>query len=429
MSLQRNALLLVLLTGVLGILGQWDTGLARLWCLPAALLLLGLAYERAAVRGGTVRVRLTGPPRWPLASERPVRFELAQEGRAQMTVQAALSAPETFAAEPRIATLSLPCGQGMPLELRATARRLGRFTWPAARLRLCGPLRLAWWPQQVTGEYTATVIPDLSVRPAGLFAEARGGRSATRQAGGGADIVQLREYRHGDPLRAIDWKASARRGHLISRDLSEERRLEILVALDVGRASALDAGEVDRLGLYVNVAARLAQRAAEFDDAVGLLLFAERPVTLLPPARGAAAVARIRGTLAECRVRPGQANPTLAAARIRASSPRRMLVVMLTDLLDAATEELGEAVKLLRPKHFTLLCGLENPRITALPAAPARDALDPFRALAAAEYHRTLAGNVRALHALGAAALTARPERLDGAVLAAYQRFRRERRV
>lgn len=429
MSLQRNALLLVLATGLLGILGPWDPPLAHLWCLPAAVLLLGLAYERSVVRRWRVRVRLAGPERWPLAGQRRVEFVFAQDLRALMRAQAVLSAPETFAAQPRIAALALSRGRDVSVGLPATARRLGRFPWPAPPLRLSGPLNLAWWTHQPAAEYCATVIPELLTRRGRPGTEIRGGRSSARQAGGGVDIVQLREYRHGDPLRAIDWKASARRGRLISRDRAEERRLEILVVVDVGRASALAAGAVDRLGLYVNVAARLAQRAAELDDAIGLLLFAERPVLLLPPARGVTAVARIRGALAECTVRQGQANPTLAAARIRASSPRRTLVVMLTDLLDAPTEELAEAVRLLRPKHFALLCGLENPRISALPALPASHALDPFRALAAAEYHRTLAGNVRALRALGAAALTARPEQLDQAVFEAYQRFRRERRV
>lgn len=429
MSLQRNGLLLILLTGLLGILGQWDPALGRLWCLPAAAVLLGLIYESASVRRWHVRVRLAGPGRWPLGRERALQFVFAQSDRAQILAQSALSAPEAFVADPRVAALRLPRGREIPLTLRAKPRRLGRHRWPAPRVRLSGPLRLAWWPVQPAVEYTATVVPDLLVRPHRAAGHSPGGGSATARAGASADIVQLREYRHGDPLRAIDWKASARRGRLISRERAEERRLEVLVAVDVGRAGALAAGEMDRLGLFVNVAARLAQRAAELDDAVGLLLFAERPVSLLAPARGAAAVARIRATLAECTVRPGQAHPTLAAARIRAASPRRMLVVMLTDLIDAATEELSEAVQLLRPKHFTLVCGLENPRITALPAAPARDPLDPFRALAAAEYHHTLAGNVRALRALGAAALAARPDQLDRAVLEAYQRFRRERRI
>ena len=429
MSLQRNGLLLILLTGLLGILGQWDAPLARVWLLPAALVAVGLMYERLAVRRWRVHVRLEGGERWPLGRERSVQCVFEQQDRAMIRAESALTAPETFAADPRVQSLRLPRGHEVALVLRAKPRRLGRYAWPAPQLRLSGPLHLAWWPVQTRADYSAVVIPDLLERPDRAVGDARGEGCAAQAGGGSAEIVQLREYRHGDPLRAIDWKASARRGRLISRDLAEERHLEVLLAIDVGRAGALTAGEIDRLGLYVNVAARLAQRAADLDDAVGLLLFAERPLALLRPARGEAAVARIRSALSECTVRPGQANPALAAARIRASSPRRMLVVMLTDLLDAAPEELGDAVKLLAPKHFTLVCGLENPRITRLPAEPAHEALDPYRALAAAEYHRTLAGNVRALRALGAAALTARPEQLDRAVFDAYQRFRRQRRV
>lgn len=429
MSLQRSALVWTVLIATLAILGQWNDALARLWSLPAALLLLGLAYERAAVRRWRVHARLAGPQRWPLGRERVLAFVFTQDARTQIIAQAALSAPDAFAGEPCVASVHLPRGRECSLTLRTKPRRLGRHQWPAPQLRLSGPLRLAWWPLEPVVDYAATVIPDVLGHCERVPGNARGEGAATHRGGGVAEIMQLREYRHGDPLRAIDWKATARHGRLISRDLSEQQRVEILIAIDTGRTSGLAAGEIDRLGLYVNVAARLAQRATEFDDAVGVLAFAERPLTLLPPARGPAAVARVRGILAECTVRAAQSNPALAAARIHASSPRRLLVVMLTDLLDAAVDELGEAVRLLAPKHFAFVCGLHNPHIAAVPATPARDALDPFRALAATEYHHTLQSNVRALRALGAAALTARPERLDRAVLEAYQRFRRERRV
>lgn len=429
MSLRRNALLLVLLTGLLGIVGQWDPVYGRLWGLPAALVLAGLMYESVAVRRGSVRLRLAGPEHWPLGQPRTVQLTFSQDSRALMLAQAALVAPAAFADEARIVALRLPRERPVTIEFQAEPRRLGSHRWDAPRLRISGPLRLAWWPARCSAEYTATVVPDLRTRLERATGSARGEGSTAQLGGGSTEFAQLRDYRPGDSLRTIDWKATARRGRLVSRDRAEERRLEILLAVDVGRGGALAAGRIDRLGLYVNVAARLAQRAAELDDAVGLLLFAERPLSLVAPARGAAAVARIRATLTACTVRPGQSNPALAAARIRAAAPRRMLVVLLTDLLDAAIEDLSEAVRLLQPKHFTLVCGLEHPGIAALPAAPVADPLDPFRALAAAEYHRTLAGNVRVLRALGAAALTARAEQLDRAVLDAYLRFRRERRI
>jgi uncharacterized protein (DUF58 family) len=212
--------------------------------------------------------------------------------------------------------------------------------------------------------------------------------------------------------------------------MTEDQHLEIVVAVDAGRASGLAAGEVDRLSLYINVAARLAQRAAELGDAVGLLIFGAQPLAALAPARGDSGVARIRQLLSTCRVDSGESNPVLAAARIRTLTRRRSLVVLLTDLEDAsATEQLAQAVRLLSPKHFALIAGLESARIAALAEATVREPLGAYRALAAVEYCNTIAGNVRALRSLGAAAITARPEHLDVAVFDAYREHRRQRRV
>jgi uncharacterized protein (DUF58 family) len=274
------------------------------------------------------------------------------------------------------------------------------------------------------------VVPDLLVRTARAGGGRQMGAQRARVMGAGTEIFQLREYRRGDPLHLIDWKASARRRRPISRDMSEEQHLEMVVAIDAGRASGLAAGEIERLSVYVNVAARLAQRAVELGDAVGLLVFAAQPLAALAPARGDAGVARIRKVLAACRVHQGESNPVLAAARIRTLTRRRSLVVLLTDLEDAAaSEQLAQAVRLMRPKHFALIAGLESARITALAEASVREPLGAYRALAAVDYCNTLAGNVRALRALGAAAITARPQHLDRAVVDAYREHRRRRQV
>jgi uncharacterized protein (DUF58 family) len=430
MSLRSNALLLVLLAGLLAILGEWSVAFARWWCLPAGMLLLGLACEAAALGRVRLELRLATAERWLLG--RPQRLELAfrQHGAEVSWIQAALTAPEAVAAAPRVETLKLPRGLEASTSLEAVGRRLGPIAWPPPRVRIRGALGLAWWPRRIAAECTVTVVPDLLARADAGSGSRRTGEQRARIAGSGTEILQLREYRRGDPLRLIDWKATARRRRPVSRDMTEDQHLEILVAVDAGRASGLAAGEVDRLGLYVNVAARLAQRAAELDDAVGLLVFAAQPLMALAPARGDAAVAQVRKLLAACRVQSVESNPVLAAARIRTMSHRRCLVVLLTDLEDAsATEQLVQATRLLSPKHFALIAGLESARIAAMPAAPAREPLAAYRALAAVEYCNTLAGNVRALHALGAAAITARPEHLDGAVLGAYREHRLRRRV
>jgi hypothetical protein len=103
---------------------------------------------------------------------------------------------------------------------------------------------------------------------------------------------------------------------------------------------------------------------------------------------------------------------------------------MLTDMDDAtAAGQLAGAVRLLMPKHLPFVAGLSSGAAETLARLPARGWLDPYRALAAQEYCVSLERKVRALRALGAPALIARPEQLDRAVIDAYSTFRRLRRV
>jgi uncharacterized protein (DUF58 family) len=430
MSLRRNALLLILLTGLLAIMGEWSAALARWWCLPAGTLLLGLAYEVAALGRVRLQLRLASAERWHLGRPQRMRFEFRQGEAEVLEIQAALSAPELIGAEPRVETLKLLRGLETPTSLEGMGRRLGSVAWPPPAVRLGGALSLAWWPRRLAADCTVAVVPDLIARSGVARGSLPSGEQRARTTGTGTEILQLRDYRRGDALRLIDWKASARRRRPISRDMTEDQHLEIVVAVDAGRASGLAAGTVDRLSVYVNIAARLGQRAAELGDAVGLLVFAAQPLAALPPARGDSAVAQMRKLLSACRVDPGESNPVLAAARIRTLTRRRSLVVLLTDLEDAsATEQLVHAVRLLSPKHFALIAGLESARIAALAEARVAEPLGAYRALAAVEYCNTVAANVRALRALGAAAITALPEHLDEAVFDAYREHRRRRRV
>lgn len=430
MSLRRNALLLIALVGLLAIMGEWSVALARWWCLPAGALLLGLAYEAAALGRIRLALRLTSAERWYLGRPQRLQFVFRQSDVQVLEVEAALAVPEQIGAEPRVETLKLLRGVETSTTLEAVGRRLGSVAWPQPAIRVGGLLTLAWWSKRVAVNCAVTIVPDLLVRSGPVRGSRSSGEQRARTTGAGTEIFQLREYRRGDPLRLIDWKASARRGRPISRDMTEDQHLEIIVAIDAGRASGLAAGEVDRLSLYINVAARLAQRAAELGDAVGLVVFAAQPIAELAPARGNAGVARIRKLLSACRVHAGESNPVLAAARIRTLTHRRSLVVLLTDLEDAsATEQLIHTVRLLSPKHLALIAGLESARIAALAEARVRDPLGAYRALAAVEYCNTIAGNARALRALGAAAITARSEHLDRAVVDAYREHRWRRRV
>lgn len=429
-SLRRGALLLVLVTGIAAVAGDWsrDAALAGLWRLPAAMLLLGLAYESWVIARSGLVFELEPPARLFLGRDCAVRFVCRHGLRRSLEVELAPSAPDSFEIEDRIEPLRISPGEPSAVERRVSATRLGAYLWPPLRTRIAGPLRLAWWPKELAWPGRVQVLPDLILNAAEVKGLAAAGVTLGAAAGTGVEVMRLRDYRAGDPPRVVDWKATARAGRLISREFAQEHRMQIVIVVDAGRASALRAGALDRFGHYVNIAARLAQHAAVQENLVGLVVYADRPLVALTPARGAPAVARLRAALAAARVEGTESNPLYAATRVRSLVRHRSLVVMLTDVDDAtAASQLAQAVRLLLPKHLPFIAGLSSAAAEAMARAPAGQWLDPYRALAAQEYCIGLERKVSALHALGAPALVARPEYLEQAVFAAYEGFRRRR--
>jgi uncharacterized protein (DUF58 family) len=431
-SLRANAFLLVLVTLAAAIAGDWsgDSSLAGVWRFPAALLLLGLAYESLLVSRSKVAFKLETPEQLYLGRGASFRFVCTHSLNRNLKLQVALTAPEYFDVETQIESLSVPGGARAIIERRVLPCRLGEHQWKQLNTRIAGPLGLAWWPRKVECAKRVKVLPDLFRSAAEVRSVSASGSQAGLDNGAGAEVLRLREYRSGDPPRVVDWKATVRAGRLISRDYSQDHGLQILILIDAGRSSALRAGNLDRFGHYVNVAARLAQFAVEREDMVGLILYADRPLATLVPARGAGAVLRLRSLLAAARVERTESNPLYAATRVRSLVRHRSLIVMLTDIDDASAKgQLTQAVRFLLPTHLPFVAGLSSAAVESMARSPARQWLDPYRSLAAQEYCIGLERKVRALNALGAPALVAKPEQLEHAVFAAYANFQRQRRA
>jgi uncharacterized protein (DUF58 family) len=429
-GLRLNSCALILVAALLAIMGDWQPGLAGLWRLPAALLLLGLAYESWIVSKAHLAVELQAPERLYLGRAAAIHFICSHALKRTLAIEIAPSAPESFDIESSVESLQVKSGQRVATERRVVAKRLGSSEWPPLRARISGPLNLAWWPREVACRAVVRVLPDLFRNAGEVQGVSALGSQGSIDAGGGAEVLRLRDYRAGDPPRVIDWKATVRANRLISREFTQEHRLQIVIVIDAGRSSALRAGSLDRFGHYVNIAARLAQFAAEREDLVGLVLYADRPLAALPPARGQNAVARLRGVLAGARIERTESNPLYAVTRVRSLVHHRSLIVMLTDIDDASAEsQLAHAVRFLLPKHLPFVAGLSSAEAEAMARAPARTWLDPYRALAAQEYCIGLERKARALNALGAPTLLAKPEQLEHAVFAAYAKFRQRRQA
>jgi uncharacterized protein (DUF58 family) len=101
-------------------------------------------------------------------------------------------------------------------------------------------------------------------------------------------IAGVRDYRPGDPIRRIDWKATARRGGLQSRVYEPSTTRHVIVALNVDTMEHSWLGYIpELLEASIVVAASVARWAYDARYAVGLLASgslpgSDRPINIAP---------------------------------------------------------------------------------------------------------------------------------------------------
>jgi uncharacterized protein (DUF58 family) len=107
------------------------------------------------------------------------------------------------------------------------------------------------------------------------------GNQVARAKGDGIEFADLRRYEHGDQLRRINWRASARRNELWVNEMHPERNTDVIIFLDTFVEAREEEGE-STLDVAVRAAGTLANRYLERKDRVGLISFGGYLNWLLP---------------------------------------------------------------------------------------------------------------------------------------------------
>ena len=206
-----------------------------------------------------------------------------------------------------------------------------------------------------------------------------------RRRGEGRSFARLRDYVVGDDPRHIDWKATARRGHPITREFTVEQSQTVFVLIDAGRSMTQLVGRYPRFEYALSAALLLADVAITAGDRVGALVFDDQLRALVPAQRGVAALHALRTALIP--VQPTLVEPDYAAAfRTLAQRQRkRALIVLVTDVIDArASRALLAHLSKSASRHLALVVALRNDALLRA-AQPVGGGIFDLYASAAAE--------------------------------------------
>jgi len=415
----------------LAVMGQWSDAIdVDLWRLPAAALLLALAIEGIISRRQVIGFERRLPTRAFLGQ--PLTSEMVVHNRAPYTLRMDTLDDLPAALERPYRPLSWRIAPGTTASRREslTPQALGEFNWERVRTRSLGAFRLAWWHRTLRLPASLSVVPDHLRAEDHRAGSEDQGRYQRTSSGSGSELMGFREYRRGDPIRSIDWKATARRATPIVRLYANEEHVELVLAVDAGRTSGIQSGRLTRLGHYANVAARLAEKSLGNGDHVALVIFAEAPLYVAAGLRGASGLERVRAALAGMRTQERESNPLAAALHVRRLVSQRSLVVMFTDMDEGEIAgQLRRATSFLSPKHLPVIASLLDEDVLEMRWRPPARWIDPYTMLAAHEITKGARRTALYLQRSGAHVVMSRPAELDRRVLNAYETLRARRRV
>jgi uncharacterized protein (DUF58 family) len=327
--------------------------------------------------------------------------------------------------------------QPLPFALRAQAevtlpvtfvgRERGEFPLGPVVLRLIGPLGLVARTLRYTLADTITVIPSVAalrrfeLRSLPMRLREVGLR-VLRRRGEGTAFAGLREYAIGDDPRHIDWKATARRRRLISREYSVEQGQTVMIMVDAGRLMTQLAGSLPRFEYALSSALVLANVVTRAGDHAGLLVFDDEVRSYIPPTRGAAALRLIRDALVP--VQPAMVEPDYAAAfrTIQTRLTRRSLLVLFTDVIDVRSSRSLLALTTRGARvHLPVVVALRNDALVAAATPAGATTTDALYESAAAE--ELLSARDEALEGMrqaGVSVLDIKPQAMTAAVINRY---------
>ncbi|GGX53737.1 membrane protein [Streptomyces minutiscleroticus] len=225
------------------VLGQGD--LLRVGVLLAVLPLVCavmLHRTRYRVAGG----RRLSPERVPAGSEARVHLRVDNVSRLPTGLLMLQDrVPYVLGPRPRFVLDRMEAGGRREVSYRVRSDLRGRYPLGPLQLRLGDPFGMCELTRSFSTYDTLTVVPRVqALPPVRLSGEATGygdGRQRSLALAGEDDIIP-RGYRHGDDLRRVHWRSTARHGELMVRREEQPQRARCTVLLDTRTVAFEGAG-------------------------------------------------------------------------------------------------------------------------------------------------------------------------------------------
>ncbi|MCA9262322.1 MAG: DUF58 domain-containing protein [Planctomycetales bacterium] len=326
-----------------------------------------------------------------LQKNHPISLTINNRGTRKVIAEVRDDIPQEFTAHPDEFYTELPPRSRAVLNYELQATRRGAFVMEKVHLRIRS--RFGMWQafRDCRVESTLHVYPDMQqLSKYAILARTNRlslmGVRRTRRVGTDNEFERLRDYSLDDNYKHIDWRSTARRNKLTVKDFQTSQSQRLIFLIDCGRMMTNHASGISLLDHSLNAMLMLSYVALRQGDSVGMISFADRVLSFVPPKSGMNQMNQLIHasfdrfpTLVESRY-------DLAFLHLSSHCQKRSMVVLVTNVIDEVNaHQIHQYLGTLVGRHLPLGVLLRDRELFDEADRQPRNDEELFRSAAAAE--------------------------------------------
>lgn len=200
------------------------------------------------------------------------------------------------------------------------------------------------------------------------------GSKRLRKIGHSMEFEQIKEYVHGDDIRTLNWKASARKGGLMVNTYTDEKSQQVYCIIDKGRLMKMPFGGLTLLDYAINSCLVLSNVCLKKQDRVGVMTFSNKIGSVLAADRKAIQKENILQMLYNQKTTFQESDFEMLYMQIRNKIKHRSLVVLFTNFesLSGLKRQL-DYLRSIASHHLLLVVFFENTELHQLTVSDAKN--------------------------------------------------------
>lgn len=239
------------------------------------------------------------------------------------------------------------------------------------------------------------------------------GLKKIRRIGHTMEFEQIRDYVPGDDVRTVNWKATAKKAHLMVNQYQDEKMQPIYSIIDTSRVMKMPFNELKLLDYAINSALAFSNVALKKSDKVGLIDFSSKIGSFLPAVAKKTYLNTILEALYNVDTKFLDADYGLLRALVKRKITHRSLLILYTNFehISSLRRQLPY-LQAIAKKHVLVVVFFENTELHKLSMQEANSVPEIFDRTIARQFEFDKKVMVRELQQRGIQTVLTAPEDL-----------------